>query len=122
MGDLSTHFSAAEFACKCGCGQGRIDPELVAKLEMIRDAVGFPLVITSGLRCESYNRKVGGAPQSAHKLGKAVDIRVAVSANRFALVRAAIQGGICRIGVGRDFVHLDIAESPAHPKRMLWVY
>ena len=43
-------------------------------LEPARLIVG-PIIINSGFRCESVNRKVGGVKNSQHLFGQAADIR-----------------------------------------------
>lgn len=74
---VSPHFSLAEFACK-HCGTVKLHPRLVELLEALRETIGGkPIVITSGYRCPERNRQVGGAPQSRHLYGDAVDIAVA---------------------------------------------
>jgi zinc D-Ala-D-Ala carboxypeptidase len=47
-----------------------------AILEPLRTALGEPIHITSGYRCEKVNKKIGGAKNSQHVLGQAVDIHV----------------------------------------------
>lgn len=50
---------------------------LVAKLlQPLRDIYGLPMYVSSGYRCESLNRAVGGVKNSLHRLGKASDISV----------------------------------------------
>ena len=44
-------------------------------LEVLRNKVGHPIVINSGYRSPQLNRKVGGAANSNHLTGCAVDIR-----------------------------------------------
>lgn len=44
--------------------------------ERVREIVGKPLIITSGYRCDSLNKAVGGSPTSQHKLGEAIDFKV----------------------------------------------
>lgn len=44
-------------------------------LDPLREAMGFPLVITSGYRCTDLNHDVGGSPTSQHLLGLAADFR-----------------------------------------------
>ena len=53
-----------------------MDVELLELLEMIRERYGVPVSITSGYRCESYNRRIGGAASSYHLAGQAADIQV----------------------------------------------
>jgi len=42
-------------------------------LEPARRLIGVPLIITSGFRCGTLNRLIGGASQSQHMLGEAAD-------------------------------------------------
>ena len=44
-------------------------------LDPLREALGRPVVITSGYRCADLNRDVGGSPTSQHLLGLAADFR-----------------------------------------------
>ena len=55
MGDLSKNFSRLEVQCPCGCGDSLISPFLVEKLQKVRNIIGRPIIITSGVRCEFYN-------------------------------------------------------------------
>ena len=49
---------------------------LVANLlDPLREKWGKPIVVTSGYRCAKLNRAVGGAKNSQHTTGEAVDIR-----------------------------------------------
>lgn len=120
MGDLSANFSRHEFACKCGCGADHINTDLVAYIQMIRSAVGQPITITSGVRCSAHNARCGGKPSSAHLTGDAVDITCRDSRLRHQLVSLAMRGGICRVGIHKDFVHIDLAKNL--PQDVLWVY
>ena len=45
-------------------------------LEVLRERAGTPIFINSGYRSPQLNRKIGGAPNSNHLTGCAVDIRV----------------------------------------------
>ena len=76
MGDLSEHFSKHEFACRCGCGLMNVKGRLVMTLEAIREAVGLPVNIECGSRCETHNAAVGGVADSGHLTGEAADIWV----------------------------------------------
>lgn len=50
--------------------------ELLCGLQTIRDALGKPINITSGYRCERLNNIVGGVRNSSHLKGWAADIQV----------------------------------------------
>ena len=90
MGDISKHFSASEFRCKCkSCQQKQGKPvinlTLVTVLEMIHAYFSenlqskISITINSANRCESHNKAVGGEPESRHLVpahGDAADIVV----------------------------------------------
>lgn len=40
--------------------------DLLNTLQVFRDALGKPIKITSGYRCERLNKLVGGVPNSSH--------------------------------------------------------
>ena len=46
---------------------------VVYLLEPIRERFAVPMIITSGYRCERVNKLVGGASNSQHRKGEAVD-------------------------------------------------
>jgi uncharacterized protein YcbK (DUF882 family) len=76
MGDLTRDFSRSKFACRCGCGFDSISEILVAKLQLLRNALGVPIIINSGCRCQKHNEAIGGAKLSYHTLGLAADIAI----------------------------------------------
>jgi uncharacterized protein YcbK (DUF882 family) len=88
---FTEHFGTIDFACKCGCGYGaepdHVDPELLQKLEKLRELCGnIPIIVRSGCRCQAHDyfldddrgedmgRLKRGRP-SFHVLGKAADIK-----------------------------------------------
>lgn len=116
MGDLSTHYSSGEFACKDGCGYGQPHRRLVTRLERLRLAIGgMPLVIVSGLRCPPRNAAVGGASRSRHQSGEAVDLQPGIVTRE-----NAIRAGFTGIGMsGRWVTHVDIRISR---EPVVWQY
>ena len=111
-----THFKPESdpklFACPCGCGKGPTN-ELLYRLDECREFAGVPFIVTSGPRCPAYNDKIKGAKYSAHMDGDAADIAAPDSRTRFKIVQAAFEAGFNRIGIGRDFVHLDVSDTNA---------
>ena len=104
------YFQPDEFACK-HCGQNRMVPAFLAKLDELRHRCGFPLVVSSGYRCPAHNQAVSSTgPNGPHTTGQAVDL--AVSHERaYIVLRVAIAMGFSGIGIhqrgpGR-FIHLD---------------
>jgi len=120
---LSKNFDEDEFRCQdksaghnewyfCG-GIAVVHPELVEKLQLLRDEVGRPVKITSGYRCPAYNTVIGGVVNSQHKLGRAADVYVAgMTPGEVAEVAEEI--GFRGIGVyaSRNFTHLDVRDGP----------
>ena len=94
-------------------------PLLIQKLEELREAVGSPVKVTSGVRCEAANAAAGGVPDSAHLIGMAADLEVENSNQRFLLLRAAMRH-FKRVGIGRLFLHVDVDSSKA--EWVSWVY
>ena len=120
---MARWFAPAELRCRCGkCGLGlaQMDPDLVERLDHLRDLVGGPLAITSAVRCAGHNAAVGGSPTSSHLTGNAVDIAVPGVAQRYSLLSAALSQGFKRVGIGRDFIHLD--NDSGKPGGVVWLY
>lgn len=76
--DTVQYFGRHEFACKCGkyCDGYPVEPSeaLVRLLDEMREIVGLPVYVNSGIRCKQHNEAVGGAAQSRHMYGDAADI------------------------------------------------
>ena len=104
------YFVDAEFRkCVPSCSIEDMDEEFLFILDNIRKKAGIPLVLNSAFRSPAYEKKMGRTGTSAHTYGKAVDIRCSTSSNRMKIVSAAIACGITRIGIGKNFVHIDSA-------------
>lgn len=115
------HFSRESFECPC-CKEGpeKMDSEMISDLDAAREAAGIPFVVTSGYRCPEYNAEVGAISSSAHVRGYAVDIACGGSRSRHKIVTALKRQGFTRIGVAKDFVHVD--SDPDKPAKVMWVY
>lgn len=109
---LSNNFNEREFACR-HCGQVYVEPDLVTKLQALRDILGRPVKVTSGYRCPVHNRNIKGAPQSRHMQGQAVDL-VVEGVSPTAVAKVADQVGLGGIGIyaTSGFTHVDVG-----PKR-----
>lgn len=73
---LTKDFTLREFRSKDGEDEIKIDTELVAILQTVRDHFKQPVIVNSGYRTMQHNRKVGGVKDSNHTKGKAADIVV----------------------------------------------
>lgn len=106
-GKATPNFKWAEFASK-RTGRVFIAEYLVEMCQYIRTKVGGPVVINSAYRDVVHNAAVGGAPDSYHVYGMAVDVSaIPYGADR--IIRAARDYG-WRGGLGRysSFVHFDL--------------
>lgn len=115
---LTENFTREEFDSK----DGQIVPQellgnvraLAQNLEIIRKELGNrKIYINSGYRSFTHNLKIGGVPNSQHRLGKAADFVVqGMSPNQVyqVLERLIQQGRIKEGGLGLydNFVHYDI--------------
>jgi uncharacterized protein YcbK (DUF882 family) len=117
MGDIGKWFNRNEFACNCGCGKADVSQALVDRLDQIRETMDAPLHVNSGCRCEAYNAKVGGKPDSAHTHGTAADIRIPDGATRFKFLQVAFVL-FPRIGVYDSFIHVDV--DAKLPQSVCW--
>lgn len=115
----SKYFSEHEFK-KIGCRLADMDESFMHTLDTLREKVAEPLVLSSAFRTVERNKAVGGVPNSAHLKGMAVDIVALTSAKRFAIVSAALEIGINRIGIGKSFVHIDT--DTTLPQGVIWLY
>lgn len=105
---LTKNFNLREFQCHC-CGTVKVEPLLVEKLQKLRDAIGRPLLITSGFRCAAHNKAVGGVALSQHLYGKAADISLSgLPLTPQQLAQIAEATGFDGIGIYPNFVHVDI--------------
>ena len=73
---LSPHFNASEFKCKCGKEHDfEVDPKLVENLEKLYESLNCSkIIVTSGYRCAAHGKTVGGSGSGQHTLGNAADI------------------------------------------------
>ncbi len=73
---LSKNITLGEFASKGADGSEPtlVDPELIEKIQQMRDLLGAPVHFNSGFRTVKHNAAVGGVAGSYHTKGMAADI------------------------------------------------
>ena len=111
------YFNWTEFDCK-HTGLNEMDPEFIHKLDDLREACGFPFVITSGYRDPSHPVEVRKLKPGTHSSGIAVDIAVNSGQERRLLVQKALELGFTGIGVAETFVHVDTRTT----RPTMWTY
>lgn len=117
QGQITEHFSWGEARCQCGECSGWGDAHIQAAIrktaewaEEVRTALGnWPIHVNSWYRCPAWNKRVGGAVNSQHLWGKAIDFTVkslspsTVQKNLRARWPDLVKG----LGSYRGFTHMD---------------
>lgn len=108
------YFTRTEFKCKCG---GRfcngypveIDMNMVKIADKIREKIGKPITVNSGLRCKTHNANVGGVSNSQHLLGNAADLGCPIGCTpaQMAAIAEEIMGDTGGIGIYSWGIHID---------------
>ena len=113
---MARYFSRDEFACS-HTGKNEISDSLIDKLDLLREACGFPFIITSGYRDPTHPVEARKKEPGTHCQGIAADIRGSGGHQRFTIVKHALTLGFRGIGVAKPFVHVDTRDLP-----VMWVY
>lgn len=121
MGDLTKNISRHEIACQCGCGEDTIDWEVVHIVQSVanhfaflRGKVRVVVRILSGCRCKTHNENEGGAEDSMHLEGKAIDFAID-GVHPHVVYDYLNREFPDRLGLGRyaSFTHVDVRPGPA---------
>ena len=101
----------------------KMNPELLEKLDQLREAYGYPIKLTSTYRSPDHPIEAKKTKPGEHAYGAAVDIACVGGEATFKLVKAAIEVGFTRIGISRknNFVHVGIGYDGA-PPITIWTY
>lgn len=114
---LSPHFNVQEFKCKCGKEHEiLLNTDLVDKLEKLYTELNCSkIIVTSGYRCSSHDKVVGGNGTGQHTKGNAVDICCygqdgqPISSKTVCCKAQDIGfGGIANIDTSYQYTHVDV--------------
>lgn len=114
------YFSEKEFTCDGVNCFDKMSPKLLEMLDNAREVADTPFNLTSTWRSESWNKQCGGASNSSHLRGNAVDIKCSSSFERLIMLEALIGAGFTRIGVAKTFIHVDC--DMELPQQVMWTY
>lgn len=64
---IINNFSEKELSCRCGCNKLNYDDNFLIRLQAFRLIINQALIVTSGCRCQTHNKKVGGVTTSLHE-------------------------------------------------------
>ena len=113
-------FKREEFKCKCGgryCNgyPAEIDMDMVRDADAIRERLGVPLRVNSGLRCRQWNQIQKGAANSRHLYGDACDLGKpeGVTVDKMLDVAEDVVGSSGGVGAYNWGIHIDKRGSKA---------
>lgn len=125
MGDLTKNFDSREFASHYRGVTTQVPQHLwhhlqrlADNLQVLRDAVGRPIGISSGYRTVRHNAAVGGSKASQHLDAAAADFYIAgrTADDSYCMVSALIKSGKMReggLGAYATHTHYDPRGTPA---------
>lgn len=126
---LSQHILSSEVECRrCDLGSvQKISKDLLNRFEQVRTDFGHPIRITSAYRCSAHNKIIGGAKNSQHIFGNALDIQPQTFSSAAQLERlfSSCEKYFSSIGDARkrspslpsNFVHVDTRSD-----KRRWIY
>lgn len=115
------YFSQSDFdKCNPPCEIESMDDYFMRKLDIARMAAGIPFIITSAFRNKEWELKQGRNGTSSHTKGLAVDLKAENSVNRHKIIVALLSVGLNRIGIGKNFIHVDMDTNKA--PNVIWHY
>lgn len=108
------YFSKSEFTCHCGgkyCNGFPANPKekLIRVADAVRESLGAPASVSSGVRCTQHNSSVGGVSNSRHLTGRAMDFCVSGKTAAQLLAEVKKHPEIrYAYAIDSSFVHMDI--------------
>lgn len=111
--------------CSDGCGMCPTESAMWFLKSLAREyytKFNKKLYVTSGARCYTHNKAVGGVPNSAHTKGLAFDVHFDNSRETYLILMYLYKMGVPRIGINfaKSFVHFDI--DTTLPQNVLFKY
>jgi hypothetical protein len=113
---LTNNFNVSEFKCKCGSSHStKLSSELVEMLQKMTDLIKADYVlISSGYRCSTHDKNVGGTGTGPHTEGYAADCQFVKNGKPIStkLLSCVAQDlgfkGIANINNDYTYIHLDM--------------
>ena len=115
------YFSQSDFdKCNPPCKLEEMDEKFMKKLDIARQIAKIPFIATSGFRSEEWELKQGRDGTSSHTKGLAIDLKAEDSPTRYKLINSLLSVGLNRIGIGKNFIHVDMDKDK--PSNVIWHY
>ena len=114
-------FTESEFRrCVPPCSLQDMDQQFMLQLDNARKQAGIPFVLNSAFRSVAYEKSKGRTGAGDHPQRKGVDSRCNTSSNRMKIVRALLDNGFTRIGIGKTYIHAGMGKDL--PQNVIWHY
>ena len=116
------YFKITEFDSPDVKGSGsNMNTSFLNKLDAARGDAGISFLITSGYRTAAHNAKLkDSVSNSAHTKGLAADISASTDKIKQTIINSLVKVGFGRIGVGRNYIHVD--DDVSKPMPAVWTY
>ena len=116
------YFALSEFNCQ-ETDENEMQDEFLMKLDKLREACGFPFVVTSGFRSTNHSNERHKEKAGTHAQGIAADIRAISGKEKYKIIEQAIALGFAGIGVAGTFIHVDDrASGDSNVTPVVWTY
>lgn len=110
--------------CTCGhleCDERSVNQRVLDRIQLIRDDLQAPMVITSGGRCPNHPSEVRRTKPADHQNQVAVDVLCKSVTMRNKLMVLAGRHGAKSVAAGSNFVHIGFRDTPLD-KVVSWEY
>jgi hypothetical protein len=115
------YFSEKDFEkCTPSCTLSDMNHSFIKKLDIARMVAHTPFKLSSAFRSKIWEQEQGRNGTSSHTKGLAVDIVANNSATRYLIISALLSVGLTRIGLGKNFIHVDMDEEKS--QNVIWHY
>lgn len=115
------YFSQTDFAkADPPCSIHDMDQGFLEQLDMARELAGIPFCVNSAYRSLDHEYKKGRDGSSSHVKGLAIDISAKGSRQRHLILEGLRKAGFKRIGIGKNFIHVDC--DPDKDQNVTWHY
>jgi uncharacterized protein YcbK (DUF882 family) len=96
--------------------------DFIHRLDELREACGFPFIITSGYRSPSHSIESRKEKPGTHAQGYAADIKTTGGSQRYKIIEQAFLLGFSGVGVARGFIHVDDRAIHDGKAPVAWCY
>jgi len=103
------YFTHAELSCS-HCKESNFDMDFHRLCNWARHIAAVPFTVTSGYRCEEFNKSIKSKRTSSHVKGLGMDIMPKDNHHRFRIISALLTVGIKRIRIypKKGHIHFDV--------------